>query len=132
MPENLRLSTVLPVAPQRIYTAWLSSTDHAAFTGSQAEIDPAVGGKFTAWDGYIQGTNLVLAPFNRIVQTWRTTDFPDGSADSRLEVLFEPVQGGAKVTLVHSDIPDGQGDDYERGWRDYYFAPMRDYFAGGH
>ena len=54
----------------------------------------------------------------RIVQTWRSSDFPDGSTDSRLEVLLEPAEGGTKVTLVHTDIPEGQGRLYEQGWVD--------------
>ncbi len=127
--ESLHLTTVLPASVRLIYRAWLDSEDHAAFTGSPAQVDPVVGGHFTAWDGYIQGKNLELEPYHRILQAWRTTNFPEGSADSLLEVLLEPVESGTLITLNHSEIPEGQGEDYRQGWEDYYFKPMSDYFT---
>jgi uncharacterized protein YndB with AHSA1/START domain len=129
MAESLRLVTVLKASPERLYGAWLDSDEHSHFTGSKAEIDPRPGGTFTAWDGYIEGVTLELEPFRRIVQSWRTTDFPKDSPDSRLEVLFKAVQNGTEITLIHTGLPDGQAKGYEDGWCDYYFTPMESYFA---
>jgi len=131
MLETIHCSTIVPgVTIERLYRAWLDSAEHGTLTGSEAHIDPQVGGPFTAWDGYIQGTTLELQPYRRILQAWRTTDFPPGSADSRLEVLLEAVEGGVQITLHHSDIPAGQGEEYRQGWEDYYFQPMQAYFSG--
>ena len=88
MTESFEVSATFPAPPRRVYQAWLSSDEHTAFTGGEAEVDPREGGKFTAWDGYIEGVTVELEPYRRIVQTWRTSDFPDGSGDSRLEVLL--------------------------------------------
>ena len=130
MPEKIELSTFLPgTTPEQLYRAWLDGEMHGAFTGSAAQVDPQVGGRFTAWDGYITGTNLILEPFRRIVQSWRTTEFPAGSPDSHLEVLLEEGEAGTTLRLVHTEIPDGQAEDYRQGWEDYYFKPMQDYFA---
>jgi activator of HSP90 ATPase len=129
MTDTIQLSTILPVSAERIYEAWLSSKEHSAFTGSPAQIDPEVGGEFSAWDGYIQGVTTGLEPYKRIVQNWRTTEFPPDSPDSRLEVYLEGVEGGTKVTLVHTEIPLGQGQTYYTGWEDYYFKPMQEYFS---
>ena len=132
MPETIRVSTFLPgVPPERVYRAWLDPAEHGAFSGGRAEIEAFAGGRFTAWDGYIQGTTLEMEPPGRILQAWRTTEFPEGSPDSSLEILFEGTEGGTQVTLNHSQIPDGQGEDYRQGWEDYYFAPMQEYFSAG-
>ncbi len=131
MAESIRVSTFLPISAQRLYEAWLDSDEHTAFTGAQATVDPAVGGGFTAWDGYIEGATEVLQAHRRIVQRWRTSDFPPGAPDSRLEVLLAPTQGGVTMTLVHTQIPDGQGQQYEQGWEEFYFEPMQRYFATG-
>jgi uncharacterized protein YndB with AHSA1/START domain len=128
MNNTFELSITLPASPQRLYTAWLDSKEHSAFTGGKAKIQPKVGGKFTAWDGYILGTTTELEPYRRIVQTWRTTEFPEGSSDSRLEVLFEEVAEGTKLTLKHSLLPQGQAEEYYQGWIDNYFEPMKKYF----
>jgi uncharacterized protein YndB with AHSA1/START domain len=129
MTEEFTMTAIIPAEPEKVYRAWMDSAEHAAFTGSAAEIDNRVGGKFSAWDGYIQGQTLALEPARRILQAWRTTEFPDSSPDSRLEVRFEPVEGGTQLTLTHTAIPDGQGDDYREGWEDYYFTPLTAYFS---
>jgi uncharacterized protein YndB with AHSA1/START domain len=128
--ESFEVFTFIPgVSAERVYRAWMDSKEHGDFTGGEAEIDPRVGGRFAAWDGYIQGTTLALEPHRRIIQTWRTTEFPPGSPDSRLEVVLEDEGGGARVTLIHSDIPEGQGESYRQGWDESYFTPMQAYFA---
>ncbi len=115
----------------RLYEAWLDGEEHSAFTGGAALVDASVDGAFTAWDGYISGTTIAMEPPHRIVQRWRTTEFPPESPDSRLEITFEEVEGGTRITLIHSEIPDGQGQEYEQGWRDYYFKPMAVFFSAG-
>ena len=86
-------------------------------------------GKFKAWDGYIFGSTLELEPDQRIVQAWRTSEFPDNAPDSRLEILLEKVTEGTKVTLIHNDMPEDQIDPYRQGWEDFYFKPMKEYFS---
>ncbi len=129
MSESIKLSAVVPATPQRVYEAWMSSKEHASFTGGAAVITARAGGKFTAWDGYILGVTEALEPGKRIVQSWRSTDFPADAPDSRLEVLLEPSPRGTRVTLLHTNIPDGQAEELKQGWKDYYFTPMKTYFA---
>jgi uncharacterized protein YndB with AHSA1/START domain len=126
--EKIQVSAVLPATPKDIYEAWLDSRKHSAFTGGGATAQPKVGGRHTAWDGYIHGWTLKLEPSKRIVQSWRTTEFRPEDVDSVIDVKLAKMKGGTKVTLVHSDIPAGQGAQYEQGWQDHYFRPMEDYF----
>ncbi len=56
------------------------------------------------------------------MQSWRTTEFPPESPDSRVEITLEPTLGGTLVTLLHTDIPVGQGDRYRQGWNEYYLT----------
>jgi uncharacterized protein YndB with AHSA1/START domain len=127
--ESIRVTTVIPASAARIYRAWLSAREHSAFTGSKATVTPKPGGRFTAWDGYIAGKNIELEPERTIVQSWRTTEFPPESPDSRLEVVFDPASGGTRVTIIHTEIPPGQGERYRSGWVKKYFEPMQRYFA---
>ncbi len=129
MADSFTVSDLIPASPERVYSAWLDAAAHSAMTGGAATVEARVGGRFTAWDGYIEGTTLELAPGRRIVQAWRSADFPEGAGTSRLEIALEAADGGTRITLRHSDIPEGQGGDYEQGWRDHYFTPMRKYFS---
>jgi activator of HSP90 ATPase len=128
MKNGFRLSETVPASPAQIYAAWLSSDGHTAMTGSPARVDGKVGGKFSAWDGYISGSTLDLDVDRRIVQSWRTAEFPEQAPDSRLEVLLKAAEGGTTVTLVHTDLPPDQADSYRLGWEDFYFKPMKAYF----
>jgi uncharacterized protein YndB with AHSA1/START domain len=130
--ESIRVSALFSVSPERIYQAWLSSDQHSKMTGGAAIIDPRVGGRHSAWDGYIQGQTTQLEPNRRIVQTWRTAEFAANSPSSNLEVILEPAPGGGtRVVLEHTGIPEGQGASYEQGWFDHYFTPMAAHFAEG-
>jgi uncharacterized protein YndB with AHSA1/START domain len=129
--ESVEVTDLIPASAQRIYEAWLDGALHGAMTGGTATSESHVGGTFTAWDGYIRGSNLELEPGRRIVQAWRSADFPDGSEDSRIEIVLEDEDGSTRIRLVHTNIPEGQASDYEQGWRDHYFTPMRKYFASG-
>ncbi|MHB8628857.1 MAG: SRPBCC domain-containing protein [Aggregatilineales bacterium] len=98
-------------------------------TGTKtADASPHEGARFTAGAGYITGTNVKLEPGKRIVQTWRTTEFQDSDPDSQIVVLLEPVAGGTKLTLHHTNVPDGHTGYEHGGWQDNYFAPMKRYF----
>jgi uncharacterized protein YndB with AHSA1/START domain len=130
MANEFTISVDLPATPERVYTAWLSTAEHSDFTGSEALIDPTVGGSFSAWDGYITGKTLALEPHHRIVQSWRTTDFARDVPDSRVEVIIDPIEGGSRLTLVHTNLPEGTADGYRQGWEDWYFAPMVEFFKG--
>ena len=129
MDRQLKLSANFNIAPSQFYNDWLDSQAHSAFTGSLAKIDAKIGGKFTAWDGYIQGIINELEPGKHIVQTWRTTEFPDAAPDLLIEIEFEPEGKGTRLVLKHTNIPDGQADEYEQGWLDFYFTPMKAYYS---
>lgn len=127
MSENITVSRVIPARAERIFNAWLDPGEHGKMVGSIATAEDD--GRFTAWDGYIEGRTLEEIAPSKIVQSWRTTEFPDGAPDSLVTVFFEPAEGGTKVTISHTDIPDGQGASYESGWNEHYFEPMTRYFA---
>jgi activator of HSP90 ATPase len=120
---------MFPTSAEEIFDAWLSSEGHSLMTGSPAEVNGRIGGTFSAWDGYIWGTTLEMDRPRRILQAWRTSEFPEESPDSQVEILLEKVNDGTNLTLRHSKIPEGQADGYKQGWMDFYFKPMREYFG---
>ena len=61
-----------------MYDALLSSREHTDFTGVSANTENKIGGRFTAWDDYIEGENINLEPGIKIVQKWRASDWPEG------------------------------------------------------
>ena len=130
MSIKFEVLDVIPASPEVVYNAWLNSEEHSKMTGSHAEVSSEVGDAFEAWDGYIQGVNMELEPNKRILQHWRTSEFEKSDKDSLLEILLEPDVDGTRVTIKHSDLPD-HGMQYQQGWIDSYFIPMKEYFEKG-
>jgi len=127
--NEFELIEMFPTSAEEIFDAWLSSEGHSLMTGSPAEVIGRTGGTFSAWDGYIWGTTLEMDRPRRILQAWRTSEFPEASPDSQVEIMLEKVNDGTKLTLRHSIIPEGQVEGYKQGWMDFYFKPMRKYFG---
>ena len=128
--KTIHQSEFFPSTPAiRIYEALLDGRKHSKMTGAKATGDPHVGGKFTAWDGYISGANLELEPGVKIVQSWQTTEWPEGAEPSHLEWHFIEKDGGTEVKMIHSKVPASQAESYRQGWIDYYWTPMKEYFA---
>jgi activator of HSP90 ATPase len=130
MDNKFTLTSTFNAGTETLYNAWLSTQGHTLMTGSPARVDGRENGEFTAWDGYIWGAFLELEENKRIVQSWRTSEFPEGAEDSRVEVLLEEAEGKTKLTLIHTNIPESQTESYRQGWEDFYFKPMREYFGG--
>jgi activator of HSP90 ATPase len=127
MNNQIQLKEKFSVKPEILYNAWLDSEKHSAMTGGEANCSNKVDDKFTAWDGYISGTNEALVPNKEIVQNWRTTEFKETDNDSKLIISIEEIENGSLLTLTHTNIPEGQSD-YEKGWIEHYFNPMKEYF----
>jgi activator of HSP90 ATPase len=126
---EFEVSDRMPVPPDAVYAAWMSSVGHSAMTGSTAHVDGREGGAFDAWDGYIHGVTLTLEPCTRIVQTWRTQNFTEKHLDSQIEVLLKGDEEGTLVRIRHSTVPDDQLGYEQGGWQKSYFDPMKAYFA---
>ena len=130
MPYSYTLSTVIPASSAEIYRAWLDSIAHSEMTGGEATMSDEVGADISAWDGYITGRNLELVPGERIVQSWRTTEFDDEFEDSIVTILLQETEDGTLLTLEHSNVPDEHKSYEEGGWQSNYFEPMIVYFSG--
>jgi len=129
MPVEFKVTACIAAAADEIYHAWLNSEKHTLMTGGKAVVSDQIDGTFHAWDGYIQGRNLALEPGRRIVQSWRTSEFKDTEPDSQIEICFERAGEGTRITLWHTKLPP-HGVQYEQGWIDAYFEPMKIYFEG--
>lgn len=121
-------SVIIPANQMDVFNAYVDSTLHSEFTGSEASIDPKVGGKFEAWDGYITGKFLELDPGKKIVQEWVSTDFPRDAAPSRLEISLRARKAGTELKMIHSGVPEEIADGIREGWQDYYWKPLVEYF----
>ena len=116
-------------SPEEIYDALLDPKKHSEFTGSPAATSAKKSATFSAGDGYISGKNLELVKGKKIVQEWKTTEWPDGYPVSRLQLTLTPKKGGTELRMVHSRVPAEQVAYYAGGWKSFYWNPLKEYLG---
>lgn len=120
--------THIKASAEIIYKAWLDSQEHIAMTGGSAEVSSLIVCKFTAWDGYISGSDVALDENLRIHQKWQTTEFLDYEEDSAIEIKLNEYESITEIVLTHSNLPEHRMQ-YKDGWQDHYFTPMRQHVS---
>jgi len=125
---TIKQKVTIPAAPEQVYDVFMDAKKHSEVTGSKATGKPVVGGKFTAWDGYISGRNLELEKGKRIVQEWVTTEWPQDYPPSKLELTLNAVDGNTELVMVQSSVPAEQAEELLEGWTEFYWEPMKSYF----
>jgi activator of HSP90 ATPase len=122
--KTIKQAVTFKASAHDVYEALMDAEKHARFTGDRASISRKVGGAFTAYGDYIEGKNIELVPDQKIVQSWRASDWPEGHY-SRVTYSLKEKDGVTSLTFTQTDIPDEAADDVAQGWRDYYWKPMK-------
>lgn len=127
--RRLEVRRLVAATPQRLFAAWTDAEQLAAWWGpegvrcAEATIDARVGGRYRITNELPDGRRVVIAgeyvevePATRLVFTWRLEHGPDH--DERVTVLFEPVEDGTEIIVIHERIGDEASRvDHESGWR---------------
>jgi activator of HSP90 ATPase len=123
------------VSPERLYNTLLSSKEFSRctkksfnnFSDKSANIDSAVGGAFSVFDGHIIGRILELVPNQRIVEAWRVVDWPAG-VYSIVTFKFTTQGSGTHLVFDHIGFPPGLKDHLAIGWQQHYWDALNNYF----
>lgn len=110
-----------------IYHALLSTDEHSKIIGDKANVSDKVGGTFTTFSGYAEGKNIELIPNEKIVQTWRASDWPPGHF-STITFRFKNTDNGAEIYFTQENLPQGTIDEFDAGWKDNYWDNIIEFF----
>jgi activator of HSP90 ATPase len=122
---SIHRQIVLPTTATDAYNCIMDERIHSSFTASPARIRDVEGSPFTAYDGYIEGENVVLERGKKIVQKWRAdeTGWP-AHHYSEVVFIFTPHEEGCLLDFYHNDIPEKLFETMEQGWNEYYWEPL--------
>ena len=129
MTRNVIIAASFPVTPDKLFDMYLDAETHAAFTGMPVTLERHAGGVFRAFDGMLSGIILHIEPKTLIVQTWRSANWPLTAMDSVLTLSFWAAEDGARIELVHVNVPDEDFAGVSQGWEKYYWRPWRAYLT---
>jgi len=125
--KTIRQSVTFKASPHEVYEALMDSKKHSEFTGSEVQMNRNVGSEFSVYGGDIHGINLDLVPNQKIVQSWRYSDWPE-SHYSKATFSLKEVPSGTRLTFSQTGVPEEFYDDISQGWHDYYWEPMKEMF----
>jgi activator of HSP90 ATPase len=125
MSKSIRQTVTIKASPHAVYETLMDAKKHAQFTGGEAKISRKVGGRFSISGGEIEGQNLELVPDQKIVQSWRYSDWQEG-VYSKATFSLEAMGEKTKLTFTQIGVPDEHYDEIKQGWIDYYWNPMKE------
>lgn len=129
MTKAIQQSVKFTASPETLFEMYMDSDRHTQATGMPAKLGRKAGGEFTAFGGMLVGKNLLIVPKKMIVQSWRSSAWKKTDSDSILILTFSKSASGARVDLVHVNVPAHDHQGVTEGWKKYYWNPWRAYLA---
>ncbi|MFW9827709.1 MAG: SRPBCC family protein [Candidatus Thorarchaeota archaeon] len=124
--KTIEQSILIKANPHEVYEAFMDSKKHSKFTESKATISREIGGKFSIFEGEIEGKNLELIQDKKIVQSWRSKEenWPK-SHYSTITIDLESVENGTNLKFKQTEVPSTCYESVKEGWNDYYWEPLK-------
>lgn len=122
--KTIRQTVIFGTKPSELYSAILDPEKQAEYTQAETSNNMKAGGKFTAYDNYIEGTNLELEKDKKIVQKWTCTDFPKGHYTT-VVLEFKKHEKGTRLVFTQNNVPDKNFKNIAQGWKNFYWKPLK-------
>lgn len=121
---EFRDSIDIEASPETVFEYLTTSAGMTAWMGQYAELDPTPGGRFAVdIAGHpVRGEYLRVEYPRRVVFSWGLAGseaLPAGA--STVEFTLTPIDGGTRVDLTHSDLPETEVRGHAHGWA--HFLP---------
>lgn len=127
MTEIIEQSVKFAATAEQLYKIYINPKHHSAFTGGPVKISAKPGSKFDAFNGMLRGATLSTIPGRQIVQRWRSNHFKETDLDSILILTFVPAGKGARIEMIHANVPKQDHKSVTEGWPKYYWVPLKAY-----
>jgi len=125
--KTIKQTYIIKAPIEDVWKALVDVYDIDRWGGGPAKMNDKVGTKFSLWRGSIWGKNLEVIPNQKLVQDWYSDEEKKWDKPSKVTFTLLAEKDGVKLELVHENIPDGNAKDINKGWKDYYLGPLKDY-----
>ncbi|PHH65942.1 hypothetical protein CDD81_890 [Ophiocordyceps australis] len=119
---------------EEMYQTFVDPARIAAFTRSPPQVfeGAKAGGKFKLFGGNVSGEYLQLEAPNKIIQSWRLSQWPAGH-HSTLKIEFDQndVDHVTVMRVTWDGVPTGQEEVTKRNWLEYYVKSIKQTFGFG-
>jgi uncharacterized protein YndB with AHSA1/START domain len=132
---ELTREVVIVASPATIFPFLIDPEQHLRWMGTEAELDPRVGGAHRVMVGGRHpsvGEFIEIVPDERVVFTfgWDEPNHPIPARSTQIEISLIPDGDKTRVRLVHSGLPEDAISDHSGGW-DHYLERLAAAVGGG-
>jgi uncharacterized protein YndB with AHSA1/START domain len=121
--KNIEQTYTIDAPISKVWQALTDAEIMEQWGAGPAKMDAAEGGEFSLWDGDIHGSNTKVVKERVLEQDWYGHDHPERKY--HVSFTLSSDEDTTMVHLLHADIPDEEVKDFEDGWLDYYFNPIK-------
>ena len=125
MTKNIEQQITVEATSSEVFEALIDQAKHAKFTGEPAKISRRAGGAFSCYDDYITGVTLEIVPSKRIVQAWRSRNWPKGVYSIVTFELSKTSGGRTKLSFSQIGVPANDYKEKSGGWKSHYWQPLK-------
>jgi uncharacterized protein YndB with AHSA1/START domain len=132
--KTVERSIWIAARPETVFAFLIEPEKLVQWLGLAAELEPRPGGLFRVDMNHrtgVRGQYVTVEPPRRVVFTWGHEDgtvLPAGS--STVEIVLTPDQGGTRVQLRHSGLPESEQPAHRAGWA-HYVGRLKTRVEGG-
>ncbi len=108
---------------EKVWQALVDPKVIELWSGTEAVMSDIPNSSFKLWGGDIHGVNTEVIPNLMLSQDWYGGEW---SKPSKVVITLVAKNKGTMVNLKHWDIPEGEEKDFDEGWKDFYFGPIKE------
>ncbi len=122
--RNIHQEVLINAPVKEVYSMLMNPGKHAKLSGHKATVSSRGGSKFSVWGGGLHGFTLIAVPNKKIVQAWRSEEWPDHHY-TVASYTFQSVGKGTRLVFDQYGVPAVSYRSISTGWKKYYWKPMK-------
>ncbi|EDO36786.1 predicted protein [Nematostella vectensis] len=118
------------MSAEDLYSTLTEEQRVSAFTRASCKVDATRGGSFVLLDGQVSGKFTELIRDEKIVMEWRQKSWPAGH-HSTATITLSQKDDRTELKLVQAGVPEASYENTKQGWKQYYWAAIKQTFMCG-
>ncbi|XP_032232935.2 activator of 90 kDa heat shock protein ATPase homolog 1 [Nematostella vectensis] len=118
------------MSAEDLYSTLTEEQRVSAFTRDSCKVDATRGGSFVLLDGQVSGKFTELIRDEKIVMEWRQKSWPAGH-HSTATITLSQKDDRTELKLVQAGVPEASYENTKQGWKQYYWAAIKQTFMCG-
>ena len=122
---------VMYATPAKVFDALTKEAILNEWCDGGGKVESKVDGEIEMFGGWVKGNVVVFdSKGKKLAYTWKPSEWDKKTPPSMVEYTIKPHAAGAELFVDHSGLPSQtEADNHLRGWTDFVFEPLNDYFA---